>query len=180
LSPDKTGKKSQLMAQLLAAIDAECMVLSASVKAVVDAATNEESKAENQYDTRGLEASYLAGAQSERLAELHGMRLILAAMPLREFTNLDAIATGAVIEMDCDGTRSRCFLLHHAAGYTLQIPGDGQPGKTISTSLTSITSITSITTLSPLGRALLGKTAGDFIEVTIAGRTKEYEILSVS
>ncbi len=165
------------MAQLLAAIDAECMVLSASVKAVVDAATNEESKAENQYDTRGLEASYLAGAQSERLAELHGMRLILAAMPLREFTNLDAIATGAVIEMDCDGTRSRCFLLHHAAGYTLQIPGDGQPGKTISTSLTSITSIT---TLSPLGRALLGKTAGDFIEVTIAGRTKEYEILSVS
>jgi hypothetical protein len=177
LSPDKTGKKSQLMAQLLAAIDAECMVLSASVKAVVDAATNEESKAENQYDTRGLEASYLAGAQSERLAELHGMRLILAAMPLREFTNLDAIATGAVIEMDCDGTRSRCFLLHHAAGYTLQIPGDGQPGKTISTSLTSITSIT---TLSPLGRALLGKTAGDFIEVTIAGRTKEYEILSVS
>ena len=177
MSPDKTGKKSQLMAQLLAAIDAECMVLSVSVKAVVDAATNEESKAENQYDTRGLEASYLAGAQSERLAELHGMRLILAAMPLREFTNLDAIATGAVIEMDCDGTRSRCFLLHHAAGYTLQIPGDGQPGKTISTSLTSITSIT---TLSPLGRALLGKTAGDFIEVTIAGRTKEYEILSVS
>ena len=165
------------MAQLLSAIDAECLVLSASVKAVVDAATNEESKAENQYDTRGLEASYLAGAQSERLAELHGMRLILAAMPLREFTNLDAIATGAVIEMDCDGTRSRCFLLHHAAGYTLQIPGDGQPGKTISTSLTSITSIT---TLSPLGRALLGKTAGDFIEVTIAGRTKEYEILSVS
>ena len=174
MSPDKTGKKSQLMAQLLAAIDAECMVLSVSVKAVVDAATNEESKAENQYDTRGLEASYLAGAQSERLAELHGMRLILAAMPLREFTNLDAIATGAVIEMDCDGTRSRCFLLHHAAGYTLQIPGDGQPGKTISAS------ITSITTQSPLGRALLGKTAGDFIEVTIAGRTKEYEILSVS
>jgi hypothetical protein len=102
------------------------------------------------------------------------MRLILAAMPLREFTNLDAIATGAVIEMDCDGTRSRCFLLHHAAGYTLQIACDGQPGKTISAS------ITSITTQSPLGRALLGKTAGDFIEVTIAGRTKEYEILSVS
>ena len=165
------------MAQLLSAIDAECLVLSASVKAVVDAATNEESKAENQYDTRGLEASYLAGAQSERLSELHGMRLILAAIPLRDFSNLDAITTGAVIEMDCDGTRSRCFLLHHAAGYTLQSPGDGQPGKTISA---SITSITSITTQSPLGRALLGKTAGDFIEVTIAGRTKEYEILSVS
>ncbi len=162
------------MAQLLAAIDAECTVLSASVKAVVDAATNEESKAENQYDTRGLEASYLAGAQSERLAELHSMRLILAAMPLQDFTHLDAIAAGAVVELDCDGTRSRCFLLQHAAGYTLQTAGDGQPGKTIRAN------ITSITTQSPLGRALLGKMAGDLIEVTIAGRTKEYEILSVS
>lgn len=162
------------MAQLLAAIDAECTVLSASVKAVVDAATNEESKAENQYDTRGLEASYLAGAQSERLAELHSMRLLLAAMPLQDFTHLDAIAAGAVVELDCDGTRSRCFLLQHAAGYTLQTAGDGQPGKTIRAN------ITSITTQSPLGRALLGKMAGDFIEVTIAGRTKEYEILSVS
>lgn len=162
------------MAQLLAAIDAECTVLSASVKAVVDAATNEESKAENQYDTRGLEASYLAGAQSERLAELHSMRLILAAMALQDFTHLDAIAAGAVVELDCDGTRSRCFLLQHAAGYTLQTAGDGQPGKTIRAN------ITSITTQSPLGRALLGKMAGDFIEVTIAGRTKEYEILSVS
>ncbi|NBQ53974.1 MAG: hypothetical protein EBU49_10390, partial [Proteobacteria bacterium] len=150
MSSDKQLKKSNLISQLLSAIDAECVVLNASVKAVVDAATNEESKAENQYDTRGLEASYLAGAQSERLAELHGIRLVLAAMPLREFTNLDAIATGAVIEMDCDGTRSRCFLLHHAAGYTLQIPGDGQPGKTISTSLTSLTSLTSITSITSI------------------------------
>ncbi len=161
------------MAQLLSAIDAECMVLSASVKAVVDAATHEESKAENQYDTRGLEASYLAGAQSERLAELQGMRLILAAMPLRDFTQLDAIAIGAVIEMDCDGTRSRYFLLQLAAGYSLQIADDGQPGRM------STTSITTITTQSPLGRALLGKSVGDFLEVAIAGRTKEYEILSV-
>ena len=34
------------------------------------AATDEESKAENKYDTRGLEASYLAGAQAKRTTEL--------------------------------------------------------------------------------------------------------------
>ncbi len=152
------------MAQLISAIDAECTVLGASVQAVVDAATNEESKAENQYDTRGLEASYLAGAQSERLGELRGIRSILAAMPLRAFPQGEPIGSGAVIELDCDGTRSRCFLLQHAGGYSLLSEGE---------------SVLSVTIKSPLGRALMGKTSGDAIEVNVAGRSKEYEILSV-
>ena len=43
-----------------------------------EAATHGESKAEDQYDTRGLEASYLAGAQSRRAMELEEA---LANMP---------------------------------------------------------------------------------------------------
>ena len=152
------------MTQLISAIDAECTVLGASVQAVVDAATNEESKAENQYDTRGLEASYLAGAQSERLGELRGIRSILAAMPLRAFLQGEPIGSGAVIELACDGAISRCFLLQHAGGYSLL--SEGEP-------------VLSVTIKSPLGRALMGKTSGDAIEVNVAGRSKEYEILSV-
>lgn len=38
-------------------------------------ATHEDTKAENKYDTHGLEASYLARAQSERVLDLKTLRI---------------------------------------------------------------------------------------------------------
>ena len=49
-----------------------------------EAATNEESKAENKYDTRGLEASYMAQAQSLRVSELKKDHYNLLRMALPE------------------------------------------------------------------------------------------------
>ena len=36
-----------------------------------------------------------------------------------------------------------------------------------------------ISTTSPIGRALIGKSVGDSVEVTVPGGTKSYEILKV-
>ena len=44
----------------------DLLVMTKAALAAHEAATHSESKAEDQYDTRGLEASYLAGAQSKR------------------------------------------------------------------------------------------------------------------
>ena len=68
---------------LLAALDENCAMLESTLNAVVDAATNTESKPENKYDTRALEASYLAGAQQERLNEMKGMRRVFASTELK-------------------------------------------------------------------------------------------------
>ena len=57
-----------------------------AARATSDAATDPDSKAENKYDTRNLEASYLARGQAFRVAE--------TMEALREFESLTAMAFG--------------------------------------------------------------------------------------
>ncbi len=48
-------------------------------------ATHEQSKAENKYDTRGLEASYLAHGQARQMMEMEAAILAFENMDLRRF-----------------------------------------------------------------------------------------------
>lgn len=165
MSIDPLNRKTALMSLLLAEIDAKFALLTVSAQAAVDAATSAESKPENKYDTRALEASYLAGAQNERLRELTAIRQVLAAMPLKLFEAGEPAGITAVLELDHEGNRSWCFLLQFAAGYVLALSDQER--------------VQTVTVESPLGRALMGKVAGDLVVVTVAGKEKEYEVISV-
>ena len=61
--------KAKLVETILKSLEKDLEVLREAEKSTREAATHEESKPENEYDTRGLEASYLAGAQSKRIIE---------------------------------------------------------------------------------------------------------------
>ena len=62
--------KQKILAKLREKLEAEMQVMISAALIAREDATHEESKAEDKYDTRGLEASYLAGAQAKRAAEL--------------------------------------------------------------------------------------------------------------
>ena len=91
--------KRSLMQAVLAAIDAECATIASAVNVATDGATNEESKPEGKYDTRALEASYLAGAQAERLRELRASREFLANLPIKNFGPDDSIGPSAIVAL---------------------------------------------------------------------------------
>ena len=57
-------KKQKLIEAILLELESELSVLADAAKAAHLAATHEESVAEDPHDTRGVEASYLAGAQA--------------------------------------------------------------------------------------------------------------------
>ena len=139
-------------------------MLKESAVAAHEAATHSESKAEDQYDTRGLEASYLAGAQSKRVAELDGLLAIFRNVDVKTFGPDSAIAATAVIELESDGKRSLCFLMPKGGGMVATIDGK---------------SVHVITPQSPLGAALLGESVGGEVSVLIQGRMKQYEVVSV-
>ncbi|NBU22139.1 hypothetical protein EBS43_12140, partial [bacterium] len=61
-------QKSQILASIVQKLNHELQTIELSAQAALEAATHEESKAEDQHDTRGLEASYLARAQASRAA----------------------------------------------------------------------------------------------------------------
>ncbi len=60
------------------------IILKEAALATYEAATHEESKPENEYDTRGLEASYLAGAQAKRTAEIEELLIILKHLDVKK------------------------------------------------------------------------------------------------
>lgn len=138
--------------------------LKAAALATYEDATHEESKPENEYDTRGLEASYLAGAQGKRLAEVEEVFAMYKFLQLKKLTQNDAIQLSALVEVSHNNKTLHIFLVPKGGGMT--IPFDGL-------------NIQIVASHSPLGESLLGLYVGDIAIVESQTRTLEYEILSV-
>src|SRR5437868_1405509 len=79
-------------------------------------ATHESSKAENKYDTRGLEASYLARGQSKQAAEAAQAIEEFESLPVRDFVPGEAIDVGAFVELKSKRESSFYFIGPRAGG----------------------------------------------------------------
>ena len=79
-------------------------------------ATHESNKAENKYDTRGLEASYLARGQSKQAAELEAAIAEFQKLGVKKFAAGDAINLGALVELEHGGETSIYFVGPRAGG----------------------------------------------------------------
>jgi transcription elongation GreA/GreB family factor len=130
-----------------------------------EAATGEESKAENKYDTRGLEASYLAGAQAKRAEELREMIYKLQKINLRTYDKTDAVGLAAVVKVMIDDQVEKHFFVLPSAG--------GQ--KVIFEGITYHV----ITPESPVGSLFLGKKIENSFQVKINQKEFEYQIVSI-
>ncbi|MGR5117872.1 hypothetical protein ACPV5L_09520 [Vibrio astriarenae] len=82
-----------------------------------DLATHEQSVAETQYDTVGLEAAYLAHGQSQRVADFDVTINRLKALPLQDFNQDDEIKLGAIVSLSGGMT---CWFLPVCGGYKLE------------------------------------------------------------
>ena len=127
-------------------------------------ATHESSKAENKYDTRGLEASYLARGQSKQAAELEAAIAEYQKLGVKKFADGDAIAVGALVELEHGGENSLYFVGPRAGGTEI---------------LHDRKEILVITPQSPLGEQLLGKKSGDQPQLTFGGAKQTAKILKV-
>src|SRR3982750_1295379 len=92
--------KSLLLQKIVAQLTADLEVLERAAQASHAEATHESSKAENKYDTRGLEASYLAHGQARQARETEIARQEFANLRVRAFGAKDAIDLGALVELD--------------------------------------------------------------------------------
>lgn len=154
--------KPALLRQIIERLEADRAVIAGQLQAAHEAATHAESKAENKYDTRGLEAAYLADGQRRRLHEIEAalaaFRLLGAAPPGA------AIRLGALVCLgDAEGERW-LFLGPDGAGLKIR-QGDCE--------------VLVISPRSPLGQALPGRVEGDEVSVRVDGRECCYEVLAV-
>ena len=127
-------------------------------------ATHESNKAENKYDTRGLEASYLARGQSNQAAELEAAIAEFGKLGVKKFAAGEAIAIGALVELEHGGESSHYFVGPRAGG--TEVIHDKKE-------------ILVITPQSPLGEQLMGQKQGDQPQLTFGGTKQAAKILKV-
>ena len=141
--------KDRLLDAIRAELRARFDRLTRAAKDAHAAATDPGSKAESKYDTRSLEASYLAAGQARQLDDLARDVSLFDSVTLPDFAIDDPVDAGALVEAELHG-ESTWFLLAPAAG-GLEITHDGLE-------------ITLLTPESALYQKLLGLRTGDQLE----------------
>lgn len=142
--------------------------ISAAMEAY-NTATADENVAENKYDTLGLEASYLAQGQAQRVAECEEDIAAYKRLVKSDISEVSSISLGALIHViNEQGVEQKLFL------------GPKAGGLTVSYSENNIEQdIKIITPLSPIGAALLKREEGDEFELAVGSNVHRYDIISV-
>jgi transcription elongation GreA/GreB family factor len=147
--------KEHLREELARLLAADLATRERAHRAAREGATHEEAKPENDKDTRALEQSYLARGEALRVEELRVSLAAVQSMTLRAAREGEPAALGAIVRADEDGEALVLWLAPYGGGNRL---AGG--------------AVQIVTPKSPLGRAIIGKRAGEECEVRLAGRNR--------
>lgn len=156
--------KRTVLDKITAQLAAELELLTQTAMATHAEATDEENKAEDKYDTRGLEASYLAIGQSKHAEETALALQQFQALVLRDFVAGEPVSLGALVRLE--GTTKNYYFMGPRAGGT-EIQHDGHE-------------VLVITPQSPLGHQLVGKHQGEKVQLELGGKRSEFLVAKVS
>lgn len=142
--------KQELLTHIIESLENDWNGLNQAAIEAHKNSTSAESRQEGKYDTRGIEAAYLAGAQAEQVAILEEKIAKLRALSLSEDMSENDITLGNLILVDHDGDDIGFFML--PAGGGIEFEHQGIP-------------FSVVTPESPVGLELLSKTAGAAIQL---------------
>jgi hypothetical protein len=145
-------KKQVLLQAVIEQLHAELAPSLHAARLAASGATDEQNKAENKYDTRGLELSYLAAGQARQIAEAEAAIEQMHRLALRDFGPGEAIDLTAVITLTAAKSEEplpRYFLAPCGGGTEVRLASQGY---------------IVITPQSPLGQQLLGRRKGETIK----------------
>jgi len=123
-------------------------------------ASDDSNKAEDKYDTRALETSYLASSQARQATATEAALAAYQSLNLAKFTGKTPIDLSALIELESRGERMWYFLGPKSGGI-------------------EVGEVLVITPESPIGLELMGKKAGDKFKLQTRGPAQEFKIISV-
>lgn len=158
-------KKKEIVDKIVAHLREKVSLHLQAAKAAHAEATHEENVAEDKYDTRGLEASYLAAGQSRQMEEVAAAHREYAALFIKKFKPSEPIDISALVVLESRGEKSHYFFGPSAGGVEVELDGKA---------------IMVVTPSSPLGEKLEGRKEGDVFKMKIGPFEDEYNVVSVS
>ena len=157
--------KTKVMAALRARLVDELETMVLAQRRTAEGVTHEESRAENDKDTRGLESSYLARGQAERVVDLRDGLAKVDGLVLRAFGDESPIALGALVRLESEDEEERTYFLAPAGGGERLVVGEQD--------------VRVVTPSSPIGRGLIGRHAGEDIELRLPQGKATWSIIEV-
>jgi len=157
-------QKPVILEQIVQQLINERELLFRAARAAHFEATDEQSKAENKYDTRGLEASYLARGQARKVKEVQQAIEEFQALDLRTANPTGTVQLGTLVQLINAKGESLYFLGPRAGGMEVEHAGH---------------EILVITPQSPLGQQLMGQKLGARLRLELGGAKQEFEVAGV-
>ena len=152
--------KSAIVKKVIDQLGEELENLAGVSRAMHADASDESNKAEDRYDTRGLETAHLASSQARQATATEEALAAYQTLKLAKFTAKTPIDVTALVELESHGERMWYFL--------------GPKGGGI-----EVNEVLVVTPESPIGQQLVGKKAGDPFKLQTRGPTQEFRIVSV-
>ncbi len=159
-----TISKAELVTSFIKQLEEDLAAITEAARATLDAATNEESKAENQYDTRALEAGYLAGAQAKRVKELKDVLGLFQNLEFKDLGADEPVQSTALVDVVLDNKPNTLLIMPKGGGVQLK-----HKDKVIQI----------VTPASHLGEAILGLKIGETAEFEVGEKVRECEIVDI-
>lgn len=157
--------KFLLQQQVLDRLAEDLLQVEQALREAHEAATHEENIAENKYDTLGLEAAYLATGQARRAEALRQALAHWRQFRPRPYDARRGIQLGALVCLvDAQGQPQHLFL--GPDGGSMKLIIGTQPVQVISSE-------------APLGKAMLGRCAGDEVSIGLGPMRQQFEVLQV-
>lgn len=141
--------KYELLEQIRLELQTQLDRLSKAALEAHAAATDPGSKAEGKYDTRSLEASYLAVGQARQVDDIAEALRIFESWVLPDFDDVTPIDAGALVEVEMGGSTDFYLLAPASGGLVIAHAGR---------------EVTLLTPASVLYRRLQGMKSGDALD----------------
>lgn len=160
---DPLPDKAAVQGALCAALETRLRAAQHAAADAYEAATQEEARAEDKYDTRALEQSYLSAGQHARIAAL---RNLLTALHFYEAPRaLGKVSPGAMVRVAVHEQLATYWVLPFEVGERVQVDG---------------ATVDVVGTAAPVGKALLGREVGDVAVLQVGGARRELEVVDLA
>lgn len=158
--------KKLVIQEIIGALERELEVYLKAAQAAHAEATHEQSKAENKYDTRGLEAAYLARGQSRQAATIRNAIELYQKLPTADLPPGSLVDVGALVELKEKGKKAQFYFIGPSGGGTEVVCDDKE--------------ITVITPQSPLGSQLIEHKEGEKVKIGLGNALTSHEIVRLT
>ncbi len=155
--------KKLIIQQLILNFQQELIKVIAAAKSTKDLVTADDLKSEGKYDTRRIEAAYLASAQNKRVEEIKLDIQMLEEIELPQVPS-KTLQLGSLGLISYNNQERYYFLSSTSGGSMLMIEG---------------CAVLVISVFSPIGNEALGLTAGESFEVQTPKEMRLYKVIQV-